>query len=184
MTKHSLTSIFLGAFILLFCSVGLTQNCYQSYLETSTSHNIKFIGTFKNHPLYQEILSFHNGGGTTLNVVLLRTDTIVSKDFDICFEMDGGLKVDVSKVEQNPDLDSIYSLKDINNIYQILHAQLRYAWLDNEETKIVLKNDTIHLKYTAGSCISDCPYYDVVEKYIFKKGKFELVKHTTRKLPR
>lgn len=181
LSKYLAVLIILNAILILFCPVARTQNCYQSYLENASSHKVKFIGSFKDQPLYQEILSFHNGTGTSLNIVLLRKDTGILKDFDFCFEFDGDLRVEVSKLDQDSSSNPTYSLNDMEDIYQILHAQLNYAWLDNENTKIVLKRNKLYLKYTTGSCISDCPNYAVVEKYKFNNGKFEFVKLTKRK---
>lgn len=113
-------------------------------------------------------------GETNLNIILLRTDNSIIKTHDICFEMDGQLEINIQKIGKANKNE--YALKDIKNIYQILYAQLNFGDLDSENTKIYIQKDTLYLNYIEGSCISNCPSYEVTEAYKLENGKFKFSK--------
>lgn len=63
------------------------QICYQESFENSSiDRTITEVGIINNEKIFAEIISSNNGGGTSLNIVILRIDSSFIADYNICFE--------------------------------------------------------------------------------------------------
>ena len=99
---------------------------------------------------------------------------MIITDYDICLDITEN-SIEVTKIyskEDEYENEDIYTIDSIRSIKQILKHSIDFAHFTDQHTKIYLKNDFLILEYITGSCISNCPYYRIKEKYKIENGKF------------